>query len=315
MLMDAIEKSRTLSHELSPAVLGHENFAMALGWLADQVRSKHGLAVKVDVFGELRVESDALRSFLYKTAQEMLFNVVKHARVGQARIRARRLGRCVCVSVSDRGRGFNPQDVCEAVGFGLLSIRERVELLGGRMKMHSIPGRGSTFHVVVPDGMMADGVEPVVPDQDGHVAEPAGVGPAAGPAEPRLRVLLADDHEIVRAGLMSLLSDVPDVEVVGEAANGREAINQAYRLHPDVVIMDVAMPLIDGDEATRQIKASLPGTRVVGLSMYREADMVARMYQAGAESYVLKTAPPEDLLAAIRGADLAPEAVPGGSAI
>ncbi len=130
-----------------------------------------------------------------------------------------------------------------------------------------------------------------------------------------IRVLVADDHFVVRQGLAALLAPRNGMAVVGEAANGREAINQAYRLHPDVVIMDVAMPLIDGDEATRQIKASLPGTRVVGLSMYREADMVARMYQAGAESYVLKTAPPEDLLAAIRGADLAPEAVPGGSAI
>ena len=114
-------------------------------------------------------------------------------------------------------------------------------------------------------------------------------------------MLLADDHEIVREGLVSLLSEEPDVEVVGEAANGREAVDLADRLQPDVVIMDVSMPLINGDEATRQIKTHLPETRVIALSMYEEPDTVEKMRRAGAEGYVLKTAPSEELLAAIRG--------------
>ena len=98
-------------------------------------------------------------------------------------------------------------------------------------------------------------------------------------------MLLADDHEIVREGLRSLLSDEPDVEVVGEAANGREAVDQAYRLQPDVIIMDVAMPLINGDDATRQIKAHLPRTRVIALSMHEGPDMVEKMPRAGAEGH------------------------------
>ena len=114
-------------------------------------------------------------------------------------------------------------------------------------------------------------------------------------------MLLADDHDIVREGLASLLGEERDIEVVGEAVNGREAVDQAYRLQPDVVIMDVAMPLIGGDGATRQIKRHLPRTRVIALSMHEEAEMVEKMCQAGAESYVLKTAPSEELLAAIRG--------------
>ena len=114
-------------------------------------------------------------------------------------------------------------------------------------------------------------------------------------------MLLADDHEIVREGLISLLREEQTVEVVGEAANGREAIDLASRLEPDVVIMDVSMPLIEGDEATRQIKAHLPKMRVIALSMYDEPDKMETMYRAGAESYVLKTASTEELLAAIRG--------------
>lgn len=114
-------------------------------------------------------------------------------------------------------------------------------------------------------------------------------------------MLLADDHEIVRQGLVSLLSEEPAVEIVGEAANGREAVDLATRLEPDVIVMDVSMPLIDGDEATRQIKRQLPKTRVIALSMYDEPEMMEMMYRAGAESYVLKTAPSEQLLAVIRG--------------
>ncbi len=299
ILMEAIQKSRSLSHELSPAVLYHGDFVGALTWLAGQLQTKHGLEVKVDAFGPVNVESDALKSFLYKAAQEMLFNVVKHARVNEARVRVRRFARCVCLSVSDRGRGFDPQEVRQAKGFGLLSIRERVELLGGRMKMHSVKGKGSTFHVVVPDGPMVEtGYASLEDLSHAH----AGVlVPGAASTQPKLRVLLADDHEIVREGLISLLSDIHDIEVVGEAANGREAVNQAYRLQPDVVIMDVAMPLINGDDATRQIKLHLPKTRVIALSMYEEPDMVEKMRRAGAEDYILKTAPSEVLVAAIRG--------------
>jgi DNA-binding NarL/FixJ family response regulator len=89
--------------------------------------------------------------------------------------------------------------------------------------------------------------------------------------------------------------------IVGQAANGREAVNLAHELQPDVVVMDVSMPLMNGDEATRQIKAHLPRTRIVALSMHEQGEMVESMRRAGADGYVLKTAPSEELLAAIRG--------------
>ena len=128
-------------------------------------------------------------------------------------------------------------------------------------------------------------------------------GAAADEAQPErtIRVLIADDHEIVRQGLASLLDEAEDVEVIGEAANGREAVDMTYQLRPDVVIMDVAMPLMSGEEATKQIRKHLPQTRIVALSMYDEIGMIDRMHRAGAESYVLKTAPADELFAAVRG--------------
>jgi CheY-like chemotaxis protein len=193
------------------------------------------------------------------------------------------------LTISDKGRGFDPRALGQTAGFGLLSTRERVELLGGRMKIRSAPGRGSTFLIAVPDGE-------VLPQMGAAGAD------AATPhkARERLRVLLADDHEVVREGLALLLNEQEDIEVVGQAANGVEALDLAHRLQPDVVVMDVAMPLMEGDEAARQIKRDMPRTRIVGLSMFEEPEAVEKMHQAGVERYMLKTAPAEELLAAIR---------------
>jgi CheY-like chemotaxis protein len=306
MLRDAIETSRNLSHELSPAVMYHGDMGEILEWLANQIHIKHGMIVRVVSRGPIDVESDALKVFLFKAVQEMLFNAVKHARVGEARVRMLRRGRYVSLCVSDRGRGFDPQELKKTTGFGLMSIRERIGLLGGRMRIHSVRGRGSRLIITVPDRpCVGKPAEATSPDRSAKdvAAEGAPVSQEGGRGGTPLRVLIADDHEIVRQGLSSLLAEAKDIELVGQAGNGREAVDLAYQLRPDVVIMDVAMPLMNGDEAARQILRHLPQTRIVALSMYDEAGAVERMHRAGAESYILKTAPAAELLAAVRGSE------------
>jgi len=162
MLKEVIEKSRSLSHELSPAVLHMNDLGEVLHWLAGRMWAKHGLAVHVIVRGGPTLESEALTMFLFRAAQEMLFNIVKHAGVHEAAIRVRWMERYLCLSVHDRGCGFDPRELKESSGFGLLSIRERVELLGGRMTIKSICGRGSRFHIIVPDGKLIAGPSDVV---------------------------------------------------------------------------------------------------------------------------------------------------------
>ncbi len=152
MLKGAIEKSRGLSHELSPAVLHMNDLAEILRWLARHMQAKHGLMVRVQIRGEIASPSEAMAMFLFRAVQEMLFNVIKHAGIHEAEIRTRQQGRYLCLSVLDKGCGFNPQELKETPGLGLFSIRERVELLGGRMKIKSAEGEGSTFHIVVPNG-------------------------------------------------------------------------------------------------------------------------------------------------------------------
>lgn len=117
-----------------------------------------------------------------------------------------------------------------------------------------------------------------------------------------IRVLLADDHRLVRAGLVRLLATAEDVEVVGEAADGQQAIEQSLLLAPDVTLMDLSMPVLDGVEATRQILAAQPQARIVALTSFAEELKVADMLEAGAIGYLLKDCEPSDLLAAIRSA-------------
>ena len=116
----------------------------------------------------------------------------------------------------------------------------------------------------------------------------------------KLRILLADDHKIVRDGLRNLLEKDPDILVVGEAEDGREALQLARKLSPDVVVMDIAMPELNGIEATRQILAEVRKVKVVALSMHSDKRYVSEMLKAGAAGYLLKDCAFEELITAIR---------------
>jgi two-component system response regulator NreC len=116
----------------------------------------------------------------------------------------------------------------------------------------------------------------------------------------RVKILLADDHTIVRQGLKLILSAHPDMEVVGEAANGREAVEMADKLRPDVVLMDVQMPELNGIEATKKMVAAQPRIRILVLSMHKESVYVREILKAGARGYILKDAIDTELLNAVR---------------
>jgi len=116
----------------------------------------------------------------------------------------------------------------------------------------------------------------------------------------RIRILLADDHAVVRQGFKMILAEQSDMEIVGEAGNGRQAIELAEQLRPDVVVMDVAMPELNGIEATRRLGSSTPHTRVLALSMHKDSVYVREILRAGARGYLLKDSMAADLVSAVR---------------
>lgn len=116
----------------------------------------------------------------------------------------------------------------------------------------------------------------------------------------KIRVLVVDDHTIVRDGICSLLSLVSDIEIVGEASNGKEAVQMVRQVEPDVVLMDISMPLINGLEATRRIHKQFPGTKVLALTQYDDREQIFAMIEAGARGFITKLAASSELTIGIR---------------
>jgi DNA-binding NarL/FixJ family response regulator len=159
------------------------------------------------------------------------------------------------------------------------------------MEIQSTPDRGTRITIVGPPPPSVQKKPSVVKQAHPPVAEAT--------ISEKIRVVLADDHHIIRDGLARMLRSEPDIEVVGEAANGLQAINLARSLHPDVVVMDVSMPVLNGVEATIEIHRDMPDIKVIGLSMHEEGDLSSAIRQAGAVAYVTKGGPPEALVTAI----------------
>jgi CheY-like chemotaxis protein len=202
------------------------------------------------------------------------------------------------VTVEDQGRGFDAEALRtrQVLGgaFGLFSIQQRLAHIGGRLEIESAPGRGARIHLLTPPAKASAVVsQPPLPAS----APEAETARAKGS---RIRVLIVDDHKIMRQGLARLLQLESDMEIVGEAADGREAVELARRLDPDVIIMDVNLPVMNGVEATQLILKHLPHTRVIGLSMHIDRNIAADMQKAGAVGYLTKGGPSEALIDAIR---------------
>ncbi len=267
------------------------------------MKENHGLEVEVIAGAELLPDKEGVVVLLFQAARELLLNVLKHADAKTAQLTLTCDQNRVRVVVSDQGRGFNPEDCTtgrSGAGFGLFSIRERVQLVGGQMSIESAPGHGTRIVIEVPRPESSPAPNQAMPPA------PRPVPPAPPRKSPKrdqhIRVLLVDDHKMLREGLGNVLRTEADLILAGEAANGQEAIEQVRRLDPDVVIMDINMPVMNGIEATRIITGEMPSVRVIGLSMAEETDRGAAMREAGAVDFVTKSAPSAKLLAAIRRA-------------
>jgi signal transduction histidine kinase len=304
LLDESIGVSRSLTVELSPPVLYDAGFGAALEWLARKMREKHGFSVRVEAQEDIEPATEDLRVFLFHAVRELLFNVVKHGGTSEAVVSVTVANQeDLQITVEDAGVGMLPMDDESDVhdsGFGLFSIRERIELLRGQMEIDSTVNQGTRVVLTVPAGL-AQRPRPAtlsLTRSDGAAeASSHDFGPES--AVP-LRILLADDHKMFRKGVANLLREHAGLEVVAEAGDGRSAVKLAREIRPDVVVMDVAMPQLNGVEATRRVREILPGARVVGLSMHEEDDMAQAMIDAGADVYLRKDGSLERLVEAIR---------------
>jgi len=300
LIDEAIAEARRLSRELSPPMLRLGRLAETLRSLVGQMAEWHDLQVNIEAADEIDQADDRVKHFLFRAVQELLFNVTKHAETDRAKLDVRVENDQLVAEVRDFGRGFDPETAKRQTDrFGLLSIRERASLLGGDMMIESGPGRGSRFTLRMPL-RIEEAPTPTPGDAEMPLTQEDRNAPERSP-EAVLRVMLVDDHEVMRRGLRRLLEDQPDIEVVAEAADGPRAIKLAGTHDLDVIVMDASLPEISGPEAARRIIERDPHVRVIGLSMFDEAEMAAQMLAAGAETYLPKAGPVDALLQAIRG--------------
>jgi PAS domain S-box-containing protein len=295
ILQDSIAYTRSLVAQLTPPVLREFGLVMGLTWLANQMGSQ-GLSVTLKIMTTHVPIEEEHAILVFQCIRELLMNVVKHAGTPEA-VLTIGLGEddVLTITIADKGRGFDvvAEQAAGAAHFGLFSIRERIEAIGGSLTVESVAGEGTSATLRVP-------VQRTIAVSPSSASSPGTSVATNKPVQTDpVRILMVDDHPLVRQGMRSIIDGLEGMQVVGEAADGREAVQAAGELRPHVVIMDVNMPHMDGIEATRLIKRAHPETVIVGLSVHNSEQVSAAMSQAGASAYLTKEAAPEQLHQAI----------------
>lgn len=300
----ALGDTRRAVQGLFPASLERLSPIEAIAEEARQFQAQEGVPAQFLSTGEEQTLLPEQRGALLRIAQESLSNIRKHAQAQRVRVGLSYGAAEVTLMVEDDGIGFDsaarPAPGSQG-GYGLFGMNERARVLGGEVQIESTPGWGTRVRAVLPYQPASSlaqraGITTIHEPIGAPVVLPNGLTDGV------IRVLIADDHVVARQGIRAMLEASGDIAVIGEAADGAEATEQARRLRPDVVLMDLQMPNVDGLEGLRRIHAEQPDLSVVILTTFQTDTAVVEALGAGARGFLLKDAEPADLIAAVRAA-------------
>lgn len=291
---ESTKAARTLTVELRPPVLYEDGLPAAFKWLAGKFKHEHDFEIKLDLEEIPGVVSDNLKIMIFESVRELLFNAVKYSGVKEAELTLKYDLDHIIVLIKDKGRGFDVLQMesksSANKGFGIFSIRERLKLLNGSLEINSKPEYGTEIKIVIPVDTALE------PSHSPKISPRKVIEAKSLKNDHAIKILLADDHKIVREGIANLLEENEMFNVVAQAENGVEAVEKAEAFLPDVIVMDVNMPKLNGIEATRIIKDKFPAMDIIGLSVQNEHNVAESMKKAGAVMLLNKAGDSQELI-------------------
>jgi len=303
---DVNKEIRTLSYLLHPPLLDELGLPSAVEWFTQGFENRTGIRVKVDIpsnFARLTPDAEVA---LFRIVQESLANVHRYSGSGTAFVRARSDHNKVSLEIGDFGKGMShePNRLEHApaapLGVGIQGMKERVRQLAGSLEITSQPGKGTLVTAVLP--VSARRTETSESFEGRKIQEEKFV-PKDAKSESNgwpKRILIADDHDVLRRGIRTMLESDPDLEVCDEAVDGQDALEKTLALDPDLVILDINMPVMNGLDVLRQIVHHRPQTKVLAFSVHDSKQIVEEILAAGAHSYLSKTTAGQHLVHEVR---------------
>jgi PAS domain S-box-containing protein len=298
------EEVRTLAYVLHPPLLDELGLSSAVKWYAEGFEQRTAVKVEVDVASDFPRLPPDVEVTLFRIIQESLNNVHRYSGSHKAWVRVRLTReQKIEVEIKDAGKGINPEMLNAAsrsvapIGVGIQGMKERMRQLAGKLEITSGVDRGTRVTATLP----------LTRVNGDAAAEPASLLPG-WPTESSLdkrdrsrkQILIADDHELLRRGIRSMLETEAGWEICGEAVNGQDAVDKAAALHPDLVILDINMPVLNGLAAVRQILRSAPRTKILVFTVHDSDQTEKEVRAAGGHAYLSKNNASQDLLRIVR---------------
>jgi two-component system, NarL family, sensor kinase len=298
LLRQVESEIRTLSYLLHPPLLDEMGLASALVWFVEGFSKRTGIEVKTDIPEKLPRFAIELEIAIFRVVQEALTNVFRHSGSHRARVSISTSGSQLQATIEDEGKGIGKRKIAAAAekrGVGIQSMRDRLGLFGGTLEFRSgHPGTKVIATIRLNKGQRSlEGQQPTL-EQHFRGDEVATVTGAIK------RILIADDHEVARQGLRVLLKDEGDLEICGEANDGVDAVEKARELRPDLVIMDLTMPRMNGFSAVKHIRASGANPKILIYTTHSYDGLERVAEAASCDGFVVKSNASQDLIRGVR---------------
>jgi PAS domain S-box-containing protein len=316
------EEIRTLSYLLHPPLLDELGLTSAVKWYAEGFERRTGIRVKVDITADLVRLPPDVEVTLFRVIQESLTNVHRYSGSPKAFVRVKVTAEEIEVQIGDFGKGMHHATLSAAagkaapLGVGIQGMKERMRQLSGKLVIRSRPNDGTVVTATLPtqQPQAAAGSEPAAGDTSSTASDSVVISISNRKAS-RKQILIADDHEMLRRGLRAMLEKEADWEICGEATDGRDAVEKATHLRPDLVILDINMPVLNGLAAVRQILRNAPHAKILVFTVHDSDQTVKDILAAGAHAFLSKSNASDDLLRVVKGLlESAAAALPGPAA-